>query len=243
MPTATVPPYLNNGVYALGQCTRGPVNSWTGARTATFSTTTSQTSDGGMQAQAVPGGRGVGYRIKRTFAWYDLATYTSGGNTISVIEVEVQPLLSLGTVVDAIIVEGTAFSTNTTQLISSTDINKYAPSNTYTTNFSFPNSTAGFNVLLNAAALSDANSNQKIGLCFLTYQYDYLGTDPYAGGAASVNYLNTMNFGAPAKVSLDITYASSGPAWDNSMNGIAAADIASINGIAAADLASINGIL
>ena len=128
MPTAVVPPYLNSGIYALGQCTRGPVNSWVGARTATFSTSTSQTTNGGMQAQAVPGGRGVGYTIKRTFAWYDLATYTSGGNTISLMEIEIQPLISLGTVVDGVIVEGTAFSTNTTQLISSTDINKYNPS-------------------------------------------------------------------------------------------------------------------
>ena len=242
MATAVVSPFLSGLQYALGQCTRGPVNSWNGARSATFSTSTSQLSNGGMQAKATPGGRGVGYEIKRTFVWYDLSTYTTGGNNISAISCNITPLVSTGTVVDAIVVQGKAFSLNTTSTISSADIANFVSTQVYSAPYSFPNSTTGFTVLLNATAIGTANSDTKLGLCHMTYAYDYLGADPY-GGAAATNFLDVINLSAPQKMSLNITYAQTPTNWSNSMNGVLAADIGQVNGMNIGDIASINGIL
>ena len=242
MPVSTVSPYVNLGTYAVGRCTRGPVNSWVGARSATTSTTTSQTTNFGMQAQAIPGQRGVSYQINRTFAWYDLTSFTTGGNQISAITAFI-PVTSSppGVTTDAIIVKGEAFSNNTGNLIASTDIDEFsiASADTYSTAYAFPSSNTS--ISLNANAVTAANADTKLGVCHMTYDYDYLGTDPYPGGAVSVNFNNVINSTTPSKISIQVTYAASG--WNNEMNGVPGASIGQVNGMNIGDIASINGIL
>ena len=88
---------------------------------------------------------------------------------------------------------------------------------------------------LNSTAISDMNTNGYLNCALLTQDLDYRGIAPSLG--TNVGFQIRFN-DSSNPVYLDITYT---PAYDNTVSGVSASNIANVIGVAKASIANVNG--
>ena len=128
MPLANVQPYLAGSTYALGSIRTGPwaggANPWGSARGATSGTVDQSSTNSGtdISVRVNVGSRGNQYFIARSFIWYDLTSYTTGGLSISAITLSIAAgTLSNASLNNIVCKSVNAFSSATTATLASGD--------------------------------------------------------------------------------------------------------------------------
>ena len=168
--------------------------------------------------------------------FFDVSSITAT-NTITAATLKVwNP--SFGTILDTIIVEGSAWggngSTTTLSTANYNDLDFFTAYSSELTNWA---ATSYNNFTMNATAISDMNSNGYLN-CFIISEYDYEGVAPLIDdyyAPARVEYLDATN-----KIKVELTYSPSG--YVNNVIGVASADIKFVLGVSTGDIDNIIGV-
>tara|TARA_B110000977_G_C11059965_1_gene485577 strand:+ start:870 stop:1580 length:711 start_codon:yes stop_codon:yes gene_type:complete len=236
MAFTNISPYTNGTTHALGSINRGPVGSWNpGVRSQTTGTNvvTSGTTNKDIWVKVLLGSRGTSYWLSRAYVWYDTSAYAG---SITSLEINVNSISNSSVPIDVICVPSTAFSNNTTSTLSLSDYGSMNFAVAYSSTTSWQNTTGTWQIPLNAAAVTAANTG-KIGISIINENWDYQDVDPNAG--FSFDWWDTIDYSQPSKFSLATTYSSG---YGNTVNNVAPTSIGQINLVNSADISQINGI-
>ena len=169
--------------------------------------------------------------------FFDVSSITAT-NTITAATLKVwNP--SFGTILDTIIVEGSAWGGNgSTTTLSTANYNDLDFSTAYSAK-DLAWAGASYNDFsLNATAISDMNTNGYLNCFLIEGDFDYDGQNPvlddgpYGG---TVEYLDATN-----KIKVELTYSPSG--YVNNVIGVASADIKFVLGVSTGDIDNIIGV-
>ena len=168
--------------------------------------------------------------------FFDVSSITAT-NTITAATLKVwNP--SFGTILDTIIVEGSAWggngSTTTLSTANYNDLDFFTAYSSELTNWA---ATSYNNFTMNATAISDMNSNGYLN-CFIISEYDYEGVAPLIDdyyAPARVEYLDATN-----KIKVELTYSPSG--YVNNVIGVASGNIKKVIQVSTADIDNIIGV-
>jgi hypothetical protein len=221
----------------------GSQNSFSGARNATSSmthtnyTTTQVNKSDGIQ-EVYSSGRGGGtYRFGRSFFFFDTSSISG---TITAIQLKIYGYLFDGNLVR--IAASTAFGNNGGSAYANSDFNNWTTLGFGGAPIPYSSQQAWMvgatnTIPLNAAAVSNANSNSYLNLVAVGQLYDYANQAPFFDVIlnSGIQFASTTEF-----PKLAITYTPSG--YSHDVNAVASASIVSINGIANANIVTVNGV-
>jgi len=207
---------------------------WDDAVTATSGTVQSASSNNfAVRAGAITGRGGTEYRVWRSFAYFDLSTITT---TITAATVKVHGAGSVNNGGTMKMYESTAFNDNGTAL-AGTDFDEVtstlysaASFNELTWNKSGLNSFA-----LNAVAITDANLNDYLNVCFRN-NLDVDEEEP-----EDDNYLG-INFFSSGTNRIQIVVEHDNPGYGNNVNDVTASNIVKVNDVATASITKLNDV-
>lgn len=244
MPTVDVNPFLFNSIYAAGsvQYNNPNASTWGTVRNGTTGTSVVQSgnTNADIQISATPSGRGYRYSVARSFInFLGLGAYAPNITALSlklprVSNSSINPL-------DVIVLEGNAFGGGGGSTLITADYDEVDFATTYSSVSTWPNSNGTQTITLNAAAISYANANSDLNIAVVDNDSDYADADPSGlNGGSAFDYFDTINWNSPLKITLSVTYSSSG--YSHDVNGVLSANIGSINGVATANIDSMNGV-
>jgi len=220
----------------------GSQSSFTAARNATSSqthtnyTTTQVNKADGIQ-EFYSSGRGGGtYRFNRSFFFFDTSSISG---TITAIQLKIYGYLFDGNQVR--IAKSTAFGTSGGSAYANSDFNNWTTLGFGGAPIPYSSQQAwavGTNTIpLNAAAVSNANSNNYLNLVAVGQVHDYANQTPFF----DVTLNSGIQFASTAEFpKLAITYTPSG--YGHDVNAVASANIVSMNGVATANIVTVNGV-
>ena len=224
------------------QADSGSQSSFTAARNATSSQshtnyTTSQSNDPGAIQEFYSSGRGGGtYRFNRSFFFFDTSSISG---TITAIQLKIYGYLFDGNQVR--IAKSTAFGTSGGSAYANSDFNNWTTLGFGGAPIPYSSQQAwavGTNTIpLNAAAVSNANSNNYLNLVAVGQVHDYANQTPFFDVTlnSGIQFASTVEF-----PKLAITYTPSG--YGHDVNAVASANIVSMNGVATANIVTVNGV-
>ena len=169
--------------------------------------------------------------------FFDVSSITAT-NTITAATLKVwNP--TFGSIMDTIIVEGSAWGGNgSTTTLSTANYNDLDFFTAYSGDLSPWAATSYNNFSLNATAISDMNTNGYLNCFLINASSDYEASAPPLGEyplGAAVEYLDATN-----KIKVELTYSPSG--YGNNVIGVASANIGDVIGVAKANIDNIIGV-
>ena len=222
--------------------------SWANARDATSgSVSTSTTGHGFFTAAARESARGggTGYHVYRSFVVFD-----TSGITATVASATLSIYGTSGNDGSVIAVKSTAFGGDGGTALASGDFDAIVGwsagsslagsatvygSQILTTSWS----TSGYNnFTATSDLLTDMKNNDVVIICFMDYTNDYLNSALTSNATLNCGAWYTDYPGTVRDPKIDYTSAG----YANSVNGVAAANIAKVNGVATANISKVNGI-
>lgn len=226
--------YAGNSGY-IGKSGSG---GWAAIRDASsgsaYDNPTSGRSTVSIYAQHASGRGGSSYVVYRSFLYFDTSGITG---TLSNATLKIYGYYS-GTA-DVIAVKSDAFGGDGGTALANADFNNFDTSTPYSSELATW-STSGYNdITLNATALTDIKNNNAFILCLMEHDYDYSDSAPSSTLVRAGMYYDNYT-GTSRDPYIDYTLTATG--YSNSVNGVAAANIAGINGVATANISKVNGI-
>jgi hypothetical protein len=210
------------------------------ATTGTFANTYTSNATVTNAVEATYDESRVGYTgtCARVPLFFDVSSITAT-NTITAATLKVwNGYFFGGTIMDTIIVEGSAWGGNgSTTTLSTANYNDLDFSTAYSSKLTSWAGSSYNDFTMNATAISDMNANGYLN-CFLIGEYDYDDTAPPLGeypAPAAVEYLDATN-----KIKVELTYSPSG--YGNDVMGVAAVRIDNVIGVAKANIGNIIGV-
>jgi|MDSV01.2.fsa_nt_gb hypothetical protein len=248
MPSVNVNPYNVGTNYALGSISAGPFASafpytiaWTNVRGASTGTVdqSSTSTPSSVRVVVSIGGRGGSISLSRAFAWFDVSAYASSTstNTISALTLKTLSGGNSSLINYTICKSVNAFSSATTTTLASGDFNSVFFNTLYaSTALTWAAAGSAMNDTLNSSAINDANSNGKLNIVWIGYQYDQQDSNP--ASSFSFSGTNSVDQSNPGKIALTVTYAAAG--FGKTVNTVLGADIVQVNTVNSADINELN---
>lgn len=211
-------------------------NATTGTFVSTYTTNTTVTD--AVEVTYNSGRGGQTGSCSRVPLFFDVSSITAS-NTITAATLKVwNP--SAGSIIDSIIVEGSAWGGNgSTTTLSTSDYDNLDFSTAYSSkNLSWSGGGSYNDFSLNTTAISDMNTNGYLNCFLIEGDYDYDGQAPPLGEyppAAAVEYLDATN-----KIKVELTYSPSG--YGNNPIGVASASVGDILGVATGSVSKFLGV-
>ena len=211
-------------------------NATTGTFVATY--TSNVTVTNAVEATYDSGRGGNTGTCARVPLFFDVSSITAT-NTITAATLKVWNGYFFGTILDTIIVEGSAWGGNgSTTTLSTANYNDLDFSTAYSAK-DLAWAGASYNDFsLNATAISDMNTNGYLNCFLIEGDYDYDGQSPPLGeypAPAAVEYLDATN-----KIKVELTYSPSG--YGNNPIGVGADSVGEILGVARASVSKFLGV-
>ncbi len=205
------------------------VHDSTGGKSHTFTDTNNGTA---VRSRTFNAGSATG--IFRTFMEFDTTTLTTLPTSATL---NIKGYGTSTTNTDIIVIEGTQTTYDGNTFDDFTGF-QAGWNNTHVTAYSAEHTTwndSAYNAIqLNAAALTEMTDEDVIRVCIMTYDYDYLDSQPADGTDISI--------GMVFKGAGELPYIETIGGYGNNIMGVSSGNISKVNGIAIGNISKVNGI-